>query len=362
MLDLYFTETQRRISEPSDKITPEIIESFIINVLYHSGVRRKEAILFPDFSINDNTGLFEPYYKRMQPLLTLHNLEDRLQSIPPPKVYERKPFPINRPVFEDIEKEVMKEAIKSTKTIKFWKWPSLRDDYVGKNTYPRYKQLREDWEQAKELFDAGESDLEQAFNKKERDRYEFARQVIYEESLAFISPSLELIERRIHEAISAVRLPFSLSIAYTMKGDAIYLDALYPHRNKLMGYAEDNYRYLTALLGSAYVLASHLFNLGNPVKSIIIVGHAPSIAAYRDIDETLFAVHFDRETFESDFSSLKDFDPFDTLFKYTHLLNVSSSRYVLYPVKVNWSWSSIRAELDNNELQYDFAIIKASKD
>ena len=372
MLDPYTSSIQEQIHGLWGSISIDDLERFII-VVSSLGVREKESSMvtlpMPHTLARMDRGKL--FFKRMQPVRTMRYFEDKLQRIEPPRKYEKQEFPVIRPVFESIEKEVRKEAREKIRSLKFWSLSSLRDDYVGDNTYPRYKQALEDWEQKKAEYEAHEGERIEAFAMKEKERYEAERAVVYDEIHAFTSPSPDQVFCRVKDALSQVQLPYALSIAFAHLGYDLYLDVLYPSKNELTEsefyynpetLTEGNLQYLTALLGSAYIMASYLFNIADPVRSIIIVGHGPvwNASKYVTTDETLYAVHFDRDSFQDEFSSIHRFRPYENITKFQNILSTSGVRFVLYPIKIKSTKARIHEVLDSNQFQFMYMTIKES--
>ncbi len=342
----------------------DILRSFI-SYANGSTLRERERAMFPTEAPSNTRGnRGNKIHLRIQKQINTEVFEDRIRDIQSTvNIYEPQAYPVKRPEFEEIERVVMAEARKKIRSFKFWTLPRLRDDYVGENTFPRYKEAVREWEKEKADFEVAENKRVAELNKSEQERVDLEIKAIEEDMKAFMSPSMENIPDKIEPALKGMQSPYGLSIAYACSENTVYLDVLYPERGVMLkseyGSAprtltEGNFRYINVLLGSTFVLASHIFNLGEAVRNVVVTGHSQLLDS--KIDETLYSVNFDRVTFQKKFKSIKKFDPINSFFKYQYLFEATPVRGNIHPLRIRFENDLFQSGLER--LQFRFMAVK----
>lgn len=288
--------------------------------------------------------IWESFYLRIPKLDPGKDFLKEKEAVPQPQQYEIKQYPVSRPIFEDIEKVVIKEAESKIKSIKFWQLKTLRDDYVGDNTYPRYKEAVQKWESDKAIFEKQELENQVEFNKKAQARYDEAIREIEERERAYLYPDPADIQKQLEKNLTGLKLPFAIAIAFAYSSGYVFVDVLYSDRYAIIPseflsqtktQTDENRRYLDVILGCAFLIAATCFNASHAVSNVSVIGHAKSFSTSDSTisDSNLYAVSFDRAGFTRDFSVRRYFSPYERLTHYLHLLEVSK-RYIIAPIKV----------------------------
>lgn len=342
----------------------DILRSFISYVT-GSTLRERERAMFPaETHSNARRDMGDKIHLRIQKQINAEVFEDRIRDVQSTiNIYEPQAYPVKRPEFEEIERVVMAEARKKIRSLKFWTLPRLWDDYVGENTFPRYKEAVGKWEMEKADFEVAENKRVAELNKSEQERVDIEIKAIEEDLKAFMFPSMENFHDKIESALKSMQSPYGLSIAYAWSENTVYLDVLYPERNVMMKseyhsdsrtMTEGNFRYINVLLGSSFVLASHVFNLGEAVRNVVVIGHSQLLDS--KIDETLYSVSFDRVTFQKKFKSIKKFDPMNSFFKYQYLFEATPVRGNIHPLRIRFENDLFQSGLER--LQFRFMAVK----
>lgn len=338
----------------------DILRDFI-KYASDSSLRERERTMFPaesPFNAKGNTG--DKIHLRIQPQINEQTFQGKIRKVQSTiKLYKPLIFPEKRPEFEEIEKVVMAEARKKIRSFKFWTLPRLRDDYVGENTFPRYKEAVRKWEKEKMDFDESEIKRVAELNKSEHERVEIEIKSIEDDMKVFLSSSLEGVSWRIQSALESMWFPYGLSIAYAWSENTVFLDVLYPERDVMLKseyrsaprtLTESNFRYINVLLGSPYVFASHIFNLGTAVRNVVVIGHSQLLDS--KVDMTYYAVNFDRVTFQTEFMSVKKFNPINSISKYQYLFDATPVRGIIHPIRLKFEYDLFHNGFD--QLQFRF--------
>ncbi|HBH09757.1 MAG TPA: hypothetical protein DDX40_10210 [Rikenellaceae bacterium] len=338
----------------------DILRNFIA---YANGstLRERERDIFPaEASANAKGNSGDKIHLRIQKPVNAKVFEDKIRVIlSSVSIYEPQTFPVKRPEFEDIEKVVIAEARKKIRSLKFWTLPRRRDDYVGENTFPRYKEAVGKWEIDKADFEIAENKRVAELNKSEQERAGIESKAIEDDLKAFMSPSIENIRDKIKSTLKSVQSPYGLSIAYAWSENTVYLDVLYPERDIMLKceyhttprtITEGNFRYINILLGSSYVLASHIFNIGETVRNVVVTGHSQILGT--KIEETLYAVNFDREKFQTEFRTIKKFSPIDSFFKYQYLFDATPARGNIHPIRIRLENGLFENRFEHMEFEF----------
>lgn len=293
-----------------------------------------------------NQDYWNSFFWRIPKMNEGKDFQAEKDAIEKPRLYEMKPFTEPRPVFEDIENEVVKEASTAVRSSKFWLVKSLRDDYVGEKTYPRYQEALLKWELNKEAFENLQLSKQAEFNKIERDQYNAKLREIEDREQAYLHPSPLGIQKQIQKDLGEISLPYATSMAFAYSSGNVFIDVLYSDREGILSsefvsapktQTEDNFRYLETILGCAFLTAMTVFNSSKAILNIIIVGHSVNYSSGDDhMDSNLYAVCFDRSTFSQDFSVRRYFSPFERLTHYTHIIDVLK-RYIISPIQIKRS-------------------------
>ena len=312
-------------------------------------VRTQEQTLLSDIcplSFIADSDIWNSFFLRIPKIENGRDYQKERDAVPAPQFYEIQQYSVPRPVFEDIEKQVAKEAMSIVKSPKFWMLKSLRDDYVGENTYPRYSEAVQKWESDKKAYESQQIANQEAFNKEENERYNNAIREITNREQSYLHPSPYDIQKQLIKSFSEMSLPYAVSIAFDISSDSIFIDILYPDREDIMAsefvtgtktQTEDNFRYVNAILGCAFQVAAVSFNASWAINNVTVIGHTKKIASnLESSDSTLYAVYFDRLTFTRDFAIRRFFLPYDRLTHYLHILEVSK-RYIISPLKAGLS-------------------------
>lgn len=341
----------------------DILRSFI-SYASGSALRELERAMFPTEAPSNARGnRGDKIHLRIQKQIDVTVFEDRIRDIQATvNIYEPQAYPVKRPEFEEIEKVVMAEARKKIRSFKFWTLPRLRDDYVGENTFPRYKEAVRKWEKEKMDFDESEIKRVAELNKAEQEQVDLESKAIEEEKKAFMSPSMENIPDKIESALKGMQSPYGLSIAYACSENTVYLDVLYPERGVMLKseyssaprtLTEGNFRYINLLLGSPYVFASHIFNLGTAVRNVVVIGHSQLLDS--KVDMTYYAVNFDRDTFQTEFMSVKKFNPINSISKYQYIFDATPVRGIIHPIRLKFEYDLFHNGFD--QLQFRFMAV-----
>lgn len=334
------------LDEGTDDIDIDTIYQLLLT-LENNDIRDKEHQLLHAITPHYHTAssdVWNNFYLRIPSLNERKDFQKEKDSVPRPQVYEIQPYIVPRPIFEDIEKIVAKEAISAVKTPKFWMLRSLRDDYVGDHTYPRYKEAVKQWESDKESFEKQQIAIQEEYNKKEQIHYEEAIREIEEREWAYLHPSDTGIQKQILKDLSEISLPYAVSIAFALSSGNVFVDILYSDKYEMIPsefvsrtrtQTEENLRYLDILLSCAYIVAATVFNASHTIMNVTVIGHTP-IYSTNEVavsDSSLYAVAFDRPSFTRDFAIRRYFSPYERLTHYLHLLEVSK-RYIVSPIRI----------------------------
>lgn len=341
----------------------DILRSFI-SYASGSALRELERAMFPTEAPSNARGnRGDKIHLRIQKQIDVTVFEDRIRDIQATvNIYEPQAYPVKRPEFEEIEKVVMAEARKKIRSFKFWTLPRLRDDYVGENTFPRYKEAVGKWEKEKMDFDESEIKRVAELNKSEHERVEIEIKSIEDDMKVFLSSSLEGVSWRIQSALESMWFPYGLSIAYAWSENTVFLDVLYPERDVMLKseyrsaprtLTESNFRYINVLLGSPYVFASHIFNLGTAVSNVVVIGHSQLLDS--KVDMTYYAVNFDRVTFQTEFMSVKKFNPINSISKYQYLFDATPVRGIIHPIRLKFEYDLFHNGFE--QLQFRFMAV-----
>lgn len=333
-------------SENNNDISVDDINNLIFT-LDGGHVREKEQELLNGIiphHYKASSDIWNSFYLRIPKLDSGKDFRKEKEAVPRPQQYEVKQYPVSRPVFEEIEKIVAKEAASVIKSFKFWQLKSLRDDYVGDNTYPRYKEAVQKWESDKAYFDKQELENQAEFNAKAQAHYIETIHEIEERERAYLHPNPAGIQKQIEKDLKELSLPYAIAIAFAYSSGHAFVDVLYSDRYEIIPsefvtrtrtQTEENLRYLDVILGCAFQIAATTFNASQAVLSVNVIGHAKSFSTSDSAisDSNLYAVSFDRASFTRDFSVIRYFSPYERLTHYLHLLEVSK-RYIITPIKV----------------------------
>lgn len=327
------------------EISLDVIRRFVLS-LEDNPVRCEEHELL--FSLRPqclktSQDIWGQFYLHIPRLDEGKDFNGEKDAIEKPHTYDIKPFTTPRPVFEDIEQDVIKEASSAVKTTKFWLLKSLRDDYVGENTYPRYQEAVQAWEADKESHEKKQLAYQAEYNKKEQDLYNEKLREIEEREQAYLHPSPAGIQKQIKKDLCELSMPFATSMAFAYSSGNVFIDLLYPGRSDIVSsmfssvpktQTEDSLRYLEIILGCACFVAMTVFNASRIIQNVTIVGHSNNYASNDDhTDSNLYAVAFDRSTFARDFSIQRFYSPYERVTHYLHILDVSK-RYVISPISI----------------------------
>jgi DNA segregation ATPase FtsK/SpoIIIE-like protein len=345
-----------------DDIVIDDIQQLILT-LENNDIRTAERQLLDAIKPHYYTAtsdIWDNFYLRIPILNEEKDFQKEKEAVPKPQTYEIQSYSVPRPVFEEIEKRVAKEAVAAVKTPKFWKLRTLRDDYVGEHTYPSYKEAVKQWEEEKEAFEKQEIANQEEFNKKEQNRYDEAIREIEEREQSYLHPNPSGIQKQIQKDLSEVSLPYAVSAAFALSNGNVFVDILYSDRYEIIPsefisrtktQTEENLRYIEILLSCAYIIAATVFNASHAIKSVTVVGHthAYSTNEVTITDSSIYAVTFDRLSFARDFTARRYFSPYERLTHYLHLLDVSK-RYIISPIKIKGYKDLVDNEL--NELRF----------
>lgn len=345
VIDLLSTEANDGDSTTDDIDIDDIQQ--LISSLEDSDIRNKERQILDSISphcFTAKSDIWDNFYLRIPLLSGEKDFQKEKDAVPKPKTYEIQPYSIPRPVFEDIEKKVAKEASSAVKTPKFWMRREMRDDYVGEHTYPRYKEAVRQWESEKEAFEKQQISAQEEYNKKEKDLYDAAIREIEEREQAYRHPIPSGIQKQIQKDLSEITLPYAVALGFALSSGNVYVDILYSDRYEIIPsefvsrtrtQTEENLRYIDILLSCSYIVAATVFNASHAIKNVTVIGHT-HIYSTVDVsitDSILYAVTFDRPSFTRDFSVRRYFSPYERLTHYLHLLEVSK-RYIISPIKI----------------------------
>ena len=308
----------------------------------------------PQF-IKANQDTWNKFFLRIPKMDEGKDFQAEKDAVEKPRTYEIQPYLASRPVFEDIEKEVIKEASTAVKTSKFWLVKSLRDDYVGEKTYPRYHNALQQWESDKAAFEEQQLAAQAEFNKKEQDLYNAKLREIEAREQAYLHPSPLGVQKQIQKDLGEISLPYAISIAFSFSSGNVFMDILYPDRTELLSseyisipktQTEENLRYIEIILGCAYMIAMTVFNASKAIQNLTIVGHSVNYSSVDEkTDSNLYAVCFNRITFSQDFAVRRFFSPYERLMHYPQILDVSK-RYIISPIRVKPSKGEKHIEYD----------------
>ena len=329
----------------ADDIDIDDIQQLLLT-LENNEIRNKERQLLDGITPHyhpASSDIWDNFYLRIPNLNERKDFQKEKDAVPKPKLYEIQPFSISRPVFEEIEKKIAKEAISAVKTPKFWMWKSLRDDYVGEHTYPRYKEAVKQWESEKEAFEKQQITIQEEYNKREQILYDEAIKEIEEREQAYLNPRPSGMEKQIQKDLSEVSLPYAVSAAFALSSKSVFVDVLFSDRYEIIPsefvsgtrtQTEENLRYVDIILGCAYIVAATVFNASHAIQNVIVIGHT-HLYSTNDVaisDSILYAVAFDRPNFTRDFTVKRYFSPYERLTHYLHILDVSK-RYIISPIR-----------------------------
>lgn len=332
----------------NSRITMVNIQHFLV-LMEDNPIRCEEReLLFttrPHF-IEAHQDIWNSFFWRIPKLNEGKNFQAEKDAIEKPRSFEMQPFTAPRPVFEDIEKDVVKEASTAVRSSKFWLVKSLRDDYVGEKTYPRYQEALHEWESNKDAFEKQQLADQAEFNETELDKYNATLREIEDREQAYLHPSTQGIQKQIRKDLSEISFPYATSMAFAYSSGNVFIDILYPDREGILSsefvsapktQTEDSSRYLETILSCAFSTAMTVFNASKAVLNIIIVGHSVNYSTGDDnMDSNLYAVCFDRSTFSQDFLVRRYFSPFERLTHYPHIIDVSK-RYIISPIQIKRS-------------------------
>lgn len=348
-IDIHPSDAQYLFKESSLEVDTEDLELFILS-LQNSIARQIEyeylSAISPH-SYQANADIWDNFYLRIPDLGAVKDFQKEKDAMAMPLEYEIQSYSVPRPYFEDIKKEVAKEASKVIKTAKFWRLKSMRYDYVGENSFPRYLEAVKKWESDKKEFDIQQLKTKKEFDEIEQRKHEKEIKEIEAREHAYHQPTPAGTIKLLYKDFSELSIPYALSIAFAMSEKNVYVDILFPKRNEIIlsefhsvtrTQTEENLRYADIIIGCAFTVAAIAFNASSIVSNVIIVGHSWGIASgsSKGGDYNLFAISFNREVFSKDFSVSRFFSPLGRLDHYPHIINLSK-RNIISPIKIKTS-------------------------
>lgn len=269
-----------------------------------------------------------------------------------PVPYPKKEFDMPHPTQESVDAMLEKEARKAILISLFGNTEKKRQMYVIERRGSRLDEEERKWIAAKEAFDKAEDDnaaLHDAkekkkqeaanarieeYNKKhgESDLFQYASQEDVERSLKWIDPFFPYDFTMFYQ----VDLPHKLvNISFEAPSDRIIpLEKTVVHSRgsslKPKTKTEVNKDYLDCVCSLAYVIAAKCFNITSRIDNIYISAYVkrldPQSATF--VEETLYAIVFDRETFNWVIKP-KSFLPYESLVFFPHTIELGARMNIL---------------------------------
>lgn len=269
-----------------------------------------------------------------------------------PVPYPKKEFDMPHPTQESVDAMLEKEARKAILISLFGNTEKKRQMYVIERRGSRLDEEERKWIAAKEAFDKAEDDnaaLHDAkekkkqeaanarieeYNKKhgESDLFQYASQEDVERSLKWIDPFFPYDFTMFYQ----VDLPHTLvNISFEAPSDRIIpLEKTVVHSRgsslKPKTKTEVNKDYLDCVCSLAYVIAAKCFNITSRIDNIYISAYVkrldPQSATF--VEETLYAIVFDRETFNWVIKP-KSFLPYESLVFFPHTIELGARMNIL---------------------------------
>lgn len=271
-----------------------------------------------------------------------------------PTPYVRKVFQRPHPTQETIDAILEQEAKRAIPFVLIGSSEKRRKMYIIERRGSRLDEEEKQWIAAKEAFEKSEDNKAAEHDAKERekqdasrikvdqynsihgqyDRFLYASQEEVEEMLQDINPSFPYDFTMLYQVDLSHKL---VNISFEAPSDRVIpIEKTIAHSrgisSKPKTKAEVSRDYLDCVCGLAYVIAAQCFNKTAKIENVFLSAYVnridPQTATF--VEETLFAIVFDRDTFNWVIQP-KSFQPYESLVFFPHTIELSA-RWNFIPV------------------------------
>lgn len=303
------------------------------------------------YRLKAESEVFTTIHENLDSLRSVDRAQCQLDNLVLDK-YVRQSFDVPKPNLDSAKERVAKEARKEIHSILFWTNKEKREQYVTDHLSERLVDYIKEWESSRESFEKQQDNKEKAFNDKAKAEYDSEKQALED----FLIPTDNEILNKADKLLEDIELPFdiSTSLSFEENDGTLIFDIEFPGEDiipqqkgnllksgklsiKDKTQKERHYDYVMAVCGTAYKIAAEAFNISARVKAVAVSGHSVRMndKTATISDDYLYAVVFDRETFQ-DLTESGDFIP--------HL------KFALFPHKISLTSQYLFKGIDPKEL------------
>ena len=274
---------------------------------------------------------------RLAPQVDKENQYIQVMNNLKPPVYIRKPYEVPYPS-EEMVREQLKHEAKETIHGSLFSVGKLRKEYVETNIQSRLNQAILGWTQAKEAFEAQETENESIEN--ERYSVEFNANKQYMSDL--INGEEFVVCEAVESWISSCELPVEINVDYEWrpKDHLMYLDVDLPEiedipEEEVVRLASGNLKekkktqatlkqeYVNLVFGLAIFISANVFNTSPAIHTIVISGYTQRRNKAGEVnDEYVYSIKFTRDIFEN--SVLRNVNSKDFCMRFENRSNITS--------------------------------------
>lgn len=289
--------------------------------------------------IQNETLEFTEIHKQIVTPITKETVEIELEELKP-EIYSRQRFVKNKPVLQEIEKELLNEAKEKYKSILFWKNEKKRKIYISENIEDRFETRLENWENDKSTFESKESEKEEKQNKEFKEDFVFKKRIL-QGNLEGTSEAVLINFETILNEIN-IKPEFHLDFEYDENLKHFHIDLDLPEigdlpkenanilksgklsvKDKTQKLLKEDYA--NCITGLGFLIGGVAFMSGVGVEKVSISGYSQRIDKKDGIekDDYLYTVDFDREQFSNiDFEKI---EPLETFKLFPHKMSISKT-------------------------------------
>lgn len=298
--------------------------------------------------IQNETREFTEIHKQVITPIKKEVVEKELEKLKP-EIYSRQRFKKNKPLLQDVEKELLKEAKEKYNSILFWKNGKNRKIYVSENIESKYNNRLKSWENEKIFFESKESEKEGKQKKEFQKDFELKKRLL-EGNLEGTSEAVLMNFETILNEIN-IEPEFFLDFEYDENQKHFHIDLDLPEiehlpsetacilksgklsvRNQPQKILKENYA--NCITGLGLLIGGIAFMSGVGVKKVSISGYSQRVDKKDGIEKKdyLYTVDFDREQFSN--INFESIEPLETFKLFPHKMSISKT-FEFIPVEMN---------------------------
>ncbi|WP_298248414.1 DUF4236 domain-containing protein [uncultured Christiangramia sp.] len=289
--------------------------------------------------IQNETLGFTEIHKQIITPIKRKTVEKELEKLKP-EIYSRLRFEKNKPLLQEIEKELLSEAKEKYKSILFWKNGKKRKIYISENIENRFETRLKNWENEKSFFESKESEKEEKQNKKFKEDFEFKKRIL-QGNLEGTSEAVLMNFETILNEIS-IKPEFHLDFEYDENLKHFHIDLDLPEiedlpkenanilksgklsvKDKTQKLLKEDYA--NCITGLGLLIGGVAFMSGVGVEKVSISGYSQRVDKKDGIekDDYLYTVDFDREQFSN--INFEHIEPLETFKLFPHKMSISKT-------------------------------------